>query len=156
MGAGKGEINQESEYLQTNVYTKQINNKNLPYSSGNYIEYLVNCCIPETQHCKLTILKKWRRKWQPTPVFLPGESQGQRSLVGCCLWSRTESDIAEATWHACLGEGNGKPRQCFCLENPRNRGAWSAAVCEVAQSQTQLTRLSSSSSSSSSIPKKNG
>ena len=33
----------------------------------------------------------WRRKWQPTPVFLPGESQGQGSLVGCCLWGRTES-----------------------------------------------------------------
>ena len=39
----------------------------------------------------------WRRKWQPTPVFLPGESQGQRSLVGCCLWGRTESDMTEAT-----------------------------------------------------------
>ena len=39
----------------------------------------------------------WRRKWQPTPVFLPGESQGQRSLVGCCLWSCTESDTTEAT-----------------------------------------------------------
>ena len=37
-----------------------------------------------------------RRKWQPTPVFLPGESQGQRSLMGCCLWGRTESDITEA------------------------------------------------------------
>ena len=39
----------------------------------------------------------WRRKWQPTPVFLPGESQGQRSLVGCNLWGRTESDTTEAT-----------------------------------------------------------
>ena len=39
----------------------------------------------------------WRRKWQPTPVFLPGESQGQGSLVGCCLWGRTESDMTEAT-----------------------------------------------------------
>ena len=39
----------------------------------------------------------WRRKWQPTPVFLPGESQEQRSLVGCCLWSRTELDMTEAT-----------------------------------------------------------
>ena len=39
----------------------------------------------------------WRRKWQPTPVFLPGESQGWRSLVGCCLWGRTESDTTEAT-----------------------------------------------------------
>ena len=37
----------------------------------------------------------WRRKWQPTPAFLPGESQGQRSLVGCRLWGRTESDTTE-------------------------------------------------------------
>ena len=40
----------------------------------------------------------WRRKGQPTPVFLPGESQGRRSLVGCCLWGCTESDMTEATW----------------------------------------------------------
>ena len=39
----------------------------------------------------------WRRKWQPTPVFLPGEFQGQRSLVGCHLWGRTESDTTEVT-----------------------------------------------------------
>ena len=39
----------------------------------------------------------WRRKWQPTPVFLPGESQGRRSLVGCHLWGRTESDTTEVT-----------------------------------------------------------
>ena len=39
----------------------------------------------------------WRRKWQPTSVFLPGESQGQGSLVGCRLWGRTESDTTEAT-----------------------------------------------------------
>ena len=41
----------------------------------------------------------WRRKWQPTPVFLPGESQGRGSLIGCCLWGRTEldwSDLAAA------------------------------------------------------------
>ena len=38
-----------------------------------------------------------RRKWQPTPVFLPGKSQGQRSLVGCCLWGRTDSDTTDAT-----------------------------------------------------------
>ena len=37
----------------------------------------------------------WRRKWQPTPVFLPGESQGRGSLVGCCLWGHTESDTTE-------------------------------------------------------------
>ena len=39
----------------------------------------------------------WRRKWQPTPVFLPGESQGRGSLVGCHLWGRIESDTTEAT-----------------------------------------------------------
>ena len=41
---------------------------------------------------------QWGRKWQPTPVFLPGESQGWRSLVGCCQWGRIESDTTEATW----------------------------------------------------------
>ena len=39
----------------------------------------------------------WRRKWQPTPVFLPRESQGRGSLLGCRLWGRTESDTTEAT-----------------------------------------------------------
>ena len=39
----------------------------------------------------------WRRKWQPTPVFLPGESQGRGSQVGFRLWSRTESDATEVT-----------------------------------------------------------
>ena len=45
----------------------------------------------------LFIFMHWRRKWQPTPVFLPGESQGQGSLVGCCLWGHTEPDMTEAT-----------------------------------------------------------
>ena len=40
---------------------------------------------------------RWRRKWQPTAVFLPGESQGQKSLVGCRLWGRTVLDTTEAT-----------------------------------------------------------
>ena len=55
----------------------------------------------------------WRRKWQPTPVFLPGESQGQVSLVGCRLWGRTESDTTETTSqqqqqrrHFCFTEKN--------------------------------------------------
>ena len=46
----------------------------------------------------------WRRKWQPTPVFLPGESQGQGSLVGCRLWGRTESDTTEATGAAAAAQ----------------------------------------------------
>ena len=42
------------------------------------------------------------KKWQPTPVFLPRESHGQRSLVGCCPWDHTESDMTEATQQACM------------------------------------------------------
>ena len=45
----------------------------------------------------LFTLMHWRRKWQPTPVFFPGESQGWGSLVGCRLWGRTESDMTEVT-----------------------------------------------------------
>ena len=48
-------------------------------------------------HFSLFTFMHWRRKWQPTPVFLPGESQGQESLVGCHLWGHTESDTTEVT-----------------------------------------------------------
>ena len=44
----------------------------------------------------------WRRAWQPTPVFLPGESNGQRSLEGYSLWGHKKSDMTEVTWHACM------------------------------------------------------
>ena len=95
-----------------------------------------------------------RRQWQPTPVLLPGKSHGRRSLVGCSPWGCEESDKTERFhFHfslSCIGEGNGNPLQCSCLENPRDRGAWWATVYGVAQSQTWLKRLSSSSSSSSS------
>ena len=78
--------------------------------------------------------------------------RGQRSLVGCSPWGREESDTTERLhFHfslSCIGEGNGNPLQCSCLENPRDRGAWWAAVCGVAQSWTRLKWLSSSSSSS--------
>ena len=50
----------------------------------------------------LSTFMHWRRKWQPTPVFLPRESHGQRSLVGCSPWGRTESDTTEATWQQVL------------------------------------------------------
>ena len=92
-----------------------------------------------------------RRQWQPTPALLPGKSHGWRSLVGCSPWGREESDMTE--WPhiyfslSCIGEGNGNPLQCSCLENPRDGGAWWAAVYGVAQSRTRLKRLSSSSSS---------
>ena len=91
-----------------------------------------------------------RRQWPPTPVLLPGKSHGWRSLVGCSPWGRTESDMTEWLHFqfslSCIGEGNGNPLQCSCLENPRDGGAWWAAVYGVTQSQTRLKRLSSSSS----------
>ena len=88
----------------------------------------------------------------PTPVVLPGKSHGGRSLVGCSPWGREKSDTTERLhFHfslSCIGGGNGNPLQCSCLENPRDGGAWWAAVYGVAQSRTRLTRYSSSSSSS--------
>ena len=48
-------------------------------------------------HFHFFTFMRWRRKWQPIPVFLPGESQGRGSLVGCRLWGHTESDTTEAT-----------------------------------------------------------
>ena len=84
----------------------------------------------------------WRRQWHPTPVLLPGKSHGWRSLVGCSPWGREESDTTDRLhFHfllSCIGEGNGNPLQCSCLENPRDRGAWWAAISGVAQSRTQL------------------
>ena len=98
----------------------------------------------------LPMYDSWRRQWHPTPVFLPGKSHGQRSLVGCSPWGRWESDMTEwLHFHfslSCIGEGNGTPLQCSCLENPRDGGAWWAAVYGVVQSRTRLKRLSSSSS----------
>ena len=91
-----------------------------------------------------------RRRWHPTPVLLPGKSHGRRSLVGCSSRGLEESDTTERLhFHfslSCIGEGNGNPLQCSCLENPRERGAWWAAVYGVAQSWTRLKQLSSSSS----------
>ena len=61
--------------------------------------------------------------WHPIPVLLPGKSHGRRSLVGCSPWGREESDTTERLhFHfllSYLGEGNGNPLQCSCLENPR-------------------------------------
>ena len=89
-------------------------------------------------------------QWHPTPVLLPGKSHGWRSLVGCSPWGRWESDTTKRLHFqfslACIGEGNGNPLQCSCLENPRDGGAWWAAISGVARSWTRLKRLSSSSS----------
>ena len=83
----------------------------------------------------------WRRQWHPTPVLLPGKSHGERSLVGCSPWGRWELNTTWQThFHfslSCFGEGNSNPLQCSCMENPRDGGAWWAAVYGVTQSRTR-------------------
>ena len=92
-------------------------------------------------------LHYWRRRWHPTPVLLPGKSHGRRSLVGSSPRGLEELDTTKRLhFHfslSCIGEGNGNPLQCSCLENPRDGGAWWAAVYGVTQSRTQLKWLSS-------------
>ena len=107
---------------------------------------------------------RWRKKWQPTPVFLPGESHGQRNLAGYSPWGhkdsdRTEqltlsflgsSDSKESAWNVgdpslipglgrSPGERNGYPLQYSCLENPMDRGTWLATVHGVTKSWTWLS-----------------
>ena len=103
----------------------------------------------------------WRRKWQPTPVFLPGESQGWGSMVGCRLWGRAESDTTEVTrqQHLPASAGDNRcgfdpwvrkipwrrawlPIPVFLPRKFMDRGAWQATVHRVTQSRTRLKRLS--------------
>ena len=83
--------------------------------------------------------------------YVARKSYGRRSLVGCSPWGREELDSTERLHFqfslSCIGEGNGNPLQCSRLENPRDGGAWWAALYGIAQSRTRLKRLSSSSSS---------
>ena len=78
-------------------------------------------------HLRMHNKSDQRRRWHPTPVLLPGRSHGQRSLVGCSPWGHEESDTTERLhFHfslSCIGNGNGNPLQCSCLENPRDEGA---------------------------------
>ena len=103
---------------------------------------------PRCYQIKYKLWIPWRRRWHSTPVLLPGKSHGWRSLVGCSPWGRKESDTTERLhFHfalSCIGEGNGNPLQCSCLENHRDGGACWAAVYGVTQSWTRLRRLCSS------------
>ena len=126
----------------------------LPCRLPHNTEQSSMCCVAGP--CWLFILNvavctyTWRRWWHPTPVLLPGKSHGQRSLADCSPRDCQELDTAEQLhFHfslSCIGEGNGNPLQCSCLESPRDGGAWWAAVYGVAQSWTRLKWLSSSSS----------
>ena len=118
------------------------------YTMEYHSDIKMNKIVPFTETWR-------RRRWHPTPVLLPGKSHGRRSLVGCSPLGCEESDTTELLhFHfslSCIGEGYGNPLQCSCLENPRDGGAWWAAVYGVAQSWTRLKRLSSSSSCSRSM-----
>ena len=105
--------------------------ENNKISSRNYYYYLL-------------VFVTRRRQWHPTLAWkIPWTANP---------WGREQSDTTErlhfhfSLW--CIGEGNGNPLQCSCLENPRDGGAWWAAVYGVTQSQTRLKWLSSSSRSS--------
>ena len=87
----------------------------------------------------------------PYSSTLAWKIHGCRSLVGCSPRGREESDMTDwFPFHfslSCIGEGNGNPLQCFCLENPKDGEAWWAAVYGVTQSRTRLKQFSSNSSS---------
>ena len=127
---------------------KSIHLPSLTSSGCNKLRWLQQCPHPMILYDS-TNIRIWRRRRPPTPVLLPGKPHGRRSLVGCSPWGREELDMTERLhFHfslSCIGEGNGNPLQCSCLENPRDGGAWWAAVYGVAQSRTRPKRLSSSS-----------
>ena len=105
--------------------------RNILLNSGNTLFGITENLKLTTWHCHLYIyidICMWRRPWHSTPVLLPGKSLERRSLVGCSPWGRKELDTTERLhFHSslsCIGEGNGNPLQCSCLENPREGGAW--------------------------------
>ena len=101
--------------------------------------YFVACFITDLL-MNSKIVKYWRRQWHPTPVLLSGKSMDGGAWLGCSPWGREELDMTEwLPFHfslSCIGEENGSPLQCSCLENPRDGGAWWAAVYGVAQSRS--------------------
>ena len=122
--------------LPTNSPTKEAS---LPFALSPYI-------LSEKAMAPHSGTLAWQIPWTEEPGRL--QSMGSQRVGHDC---RTRlSDTTELLrFHfslSCIGEGNGNPLQCSCLENPRDRGAWWAAVSGVAQSRTRLKRLSSSSS----------
>ena len=99
-------------------------------------ESACQCRRPEKAIAPHSSTLAWRIPWM--------EESGRLQFMGSL---RVGHDWATSLSLSCIGEGNGNPLQCSCLENPRDGGAWWAAVYGVAQSQTRLMRLSSSSSS---------
>ena len=127
--------------INPSTFTSSYNSmrKSVPLSSIYLVMHLFISVW--TYFIQWTITGFWRRKWQPTPVFLPEKPHGRRSLVGYSPRGREESDTTERLHFpvslSCIGEGNGNPLQYSCLENPMDGGAWWATVHGVAKSQTR-------------------
>ena len=128
MFEGRGQILRRKEHEEIfqshgNVLYLEINDS-LFHTAAYICQDSLNCTIKVHVVYGMPNIPYWRRQWHPTPVLLPGKSHGQRSLVGCSPWSRQESDMTERLhFHfllSCIGEGNGNPLQCSCLENPRD------------------------------------
>ena len=123
-----------------------ISSSDLEYSRHLHARFLFLFQFKWYILCGRAIACIRRRQWQPTPVLSPGKFHGRRSLVGCSPWGCYESDTTELLlFHfslSCIGEGNGNPLQCSCLEHPRDGGAWWAAVYGVSQSRTRLSSSS--------------
>ena len=131
--------------LRIDLHSSSLKKMNLFHLNCCIVFYCVDGCT--TVYLTISILMSRRSQWHPTLALLPGESHGRRSLVGCSPWGRGGSDTTEQLHFSfslsCIEEGNGNPLQCSCLENPRDGGAWWAAVSGVAQSWTRLKPLSS-------------
>ena len=116
-------------YILSRAFLKKC--VNLKKKSKNYTKK------PEKVMASHSSTLAWKIPWTEEPG-------------GCSPWGHKESNTTERLhFHfslSCIGEGNGNPLQCSCLENPRDGGAWWAAVYGVAQSRTRLKQLSSSSS----------
>ena len=115
---------------------------------GDVGRFLSVTCVPLTAAVLLPLGDVWKSAfsegWKAV-VFssaLAWKIHGRRSLVGCSPWGREESDTTKRLhFHfslSCIGEGNGNPLQCSCLESPRDGGACWAAVYGVTQSRTRL------------------
>ena len=119
------------QWILANLFNVWLNTAGFSYLLPQWIFFGMTLWLKYTgKRFGLTYL--WRRWWHPTPVLLPGKSHGRRSLVGCSPWGRYASDTTERLhFHfslSCTGEGNGNPLRCSCLENPRDKGAWWAAI----------------------------
>ena len=116
-------------YILPNVTYKELKVENW-WQTGlsDYKTHWFLTARGSTSLLDLGTLVSWRSQWHPTPVLLPGKPHTRRSLVGYRPWGHEESDTTERLhFHfslSCIGEGNGNPLQCSCLENSRDEGAW--------------------------------